>query len=604
MKPRFAIIALAIFGTGMVSALADAPVWTGNSSVTYSIRDLDNFDPRSYPYTRWGNQMDSANFSGSNTLFFSNLTLMHENDNLDQDSWDLFLSSSNSSLNRVMFPGTSTWDWGNGQVSFSDSGNRILFRYLHFLPVPEEPAGAQLPAGASKIIFIIHGWNPDGNADPFASAHFSSLYTNLTNATAGTDWTVFRYDWASDADTGDTLFPVTDPSEASEHGHQHGQHLGDLLFQRNQDLTNVHLIAHSAGGWVARGAARNLLNLNPNIHVEVTLLDPFMPSAVFLNDSSLGKSIISNLDEDLSGTQLYLLENFYADEIAIGTQETFSWRAGVDLNHRLDGSGKPAKYDEHSGPVQWYADTILSASGTTVADLVSYDLATYGGRRSMFFNEPIVVLEPADSIASIGSTAAVSAQISTRDLQSFPGDSQSPAIAYQWYKWNGSEWLLVSGQTNADLQLPNAQADDSGNYLLRASNSAGQVATQSIDLSVVTTAYNTWISGYPGLPVEELNTDDDFDGDNHSNFFEYAHNLSPLVANTAPVFENLQEDGLLKLIYERFRSDVTYIVEVSADLETWTTVGVDQGSTEMGPVVASVPIPPGGAVRFLRLSIE
>ena len=547
--------------------------------------------------------MDGANFSGNNTLEFSSLTLMHDPGNLNQDTWDLFLSTSSSSLNRVLFPGAAVWDWINGDVTFSDNGNRELFRYLHFLSIPEEPGGGQLPEGATKIIFIIHGWNSGGNLDPFASAHWVDLYTNWVNATAGTDWTVFRYDWAADADTGSTLFPATDSTESAEHGHQHGQHLGDLLFERHEDLVNVQVIGHSAGSWLARGTARNLLDLNPNICVEVTILDPYMPSEIFLNDTSLSTAVMSNLETDLSGTAFYLLENYYADEITFGTNETFNWRAGVDLNYQLDGGGHPGTYDSHSGPVQWYADTVLSASGTPVANLASYDLATYGARRAMYFNEPIPILLPADTVAAIASTATVTSQFSTRDLQAFPGDSQSPAIGYQWYEWDGSDWLPVAGQTNANLEILNAQTSDSGFYRLMASNTAGKYTTESIELSIVPSGYLTWIGGFPGLPMVQWNPNDDYDGDSFDNWFEYAMDLGPLVANASPSVVLNNVAGVLELSYTRHRLDVTYTVETSTDMENWTTTGVNQGSMALGPVVASITLAPED-YRFLRLIVE
>ena len=93
------------------------------------------------------------------------------------------------------------------------------------------------------------------------------------------------------------------PTEAAENGHQHGQHLGDALYDRNPNITHVQLIAHSAGSWIARGTARNLLDLNPNIRVEFTLLDPFMPNATG-TDSSLGTSVMSDLIEILGNRQI------------------------------------------------------------------------------------------------------------------------------------------------------------------------------------------------------------------------------------------------------------------------------------------------------------
>ena len=221
----------------------------------------------------------------------------------------------------------------------------------------------------------------------------------------------------------------------------------------------------------------------------------------------------------------------------------------------------------------------------------------------MFFNEPIMVAPPIDSVVALASTATVPSQFSTRDQQAFPADSQSPAFTYQWYKWSGSDWLSLPGQTDADLHLVSAQAGDSGFYLLRASNSAGYHSSESIELSVVSPSYLTWVSSFPGLPLEERNPGDDFDGDSLSNWFEYATEQNPLFTATPPSVEISNEAGLLTLSYVRVRSDVTYIVQTSTDMENWTTAGVNQGSTGLGPVEATIPVAPG-EVRFLRLVVD
>jgi hypothetical protein len=501
-------------------------------------------------------------------------------------------------------------------VNFVGSGDFVLFRYLHFESELKEPSpqGRYLPSDATKLIIMIHGWNPDSHEDPFADnepstdrgAEFVDLYQNLLIQTENTDWEVFRYDWAADADTGNTIaFPLeANPTEAAEHGHQHGWHLGDLLCAKYPNLLNVHFIAHSAGSWVARGAARNLLDLNPNIRVQVTLLDPFMPNEILGNDSSLGEGVISMLDNQLSSTRLYKLENYYAVDFLFGTQEEFIWRNQTDINFRTDLLDAPFKYDEHSGPIQWYADTAANTPSQKVPGLEElYDLASYGWRQSMFSHEPDVTESPTDTTVAGSETINVSSIVSTRDEENYL-DGQSPPITFQWLKWNGSEWENLPDQTNQDLIIQESQESDAGHYGLLAANTAGVVGTKVVEVSVVPQSYFNWISEFAALPSDEKNPSDDFDQDGHSNLLEYSFAFNPTVPNDIhSLINTAATDESLDLSYERKRDDVTYIVETSTDLSEWTTDGIDHTESGIGQVTASVEIG-SDTRRFLRLRVE
>jgi hypothetical protein len=60
----------------------------------------------------------------------------------------------------------------------------------------------------------------------------------------------------------------------------------------------------------------------------------------------------------------------------------------------------------------------------------------------------------------------------------------TPPLAYQWFK-NG---VALSGQTESCLTIPAARADDSGEYSVRVTNSAGQSTSSPVSLTVDTAA--------------------------------------------------------------------------------------------------------------------
>ena len=113
------------------------------------------------------------------------------------------------------------------------------------------------------------------------------------------------------------------------------------------------------------------------------------------------------------------------------------------------------------------------------------------------------------------------------------------------------------------------------------------------------TAYEDWKSSH-GLPANAPNSDDN-DGDGWRNLLEYALNLNPQVAD-APLALTYSADGAnLTLSYVKWRSDVTYFVETSLDLQNWTRTGVTEVESG-GTVTASVPIETTH-IRFLRLGV-
>lgn len=219
----------------------------------------------------------------------------------------------------------------------------------------------------------------------------------------------------------------------------------------------------------------------------------------------------------------------------------------------------------------------------------------------MFFNEPEIINQPKDTAIDVGANLNVSPDIMTRDMRIFPYDHQSPPIFYQWYKWSGTDWLPVDGQTSKDLTVSVASEGDAGSYGLIAYNQAGIAATEAVEVVVIT--LSSWIDSFAEIPAAEATAEGDFDEDGFPHLFEYAFGMDPLVKETRPPIETKIEGGVLKVSYNRRRGDLTYTVQASRDLIQWDSVGVDQGSQALGPVVASVPMA-DESKRFLRIKIE
>lgn len=470
-----------LVGFGLSVAWADPPApdhtqkWK-NGKVSYGIADdiqdtnADGIahDNGAYPYAycRRGVQLDTKKPKNNGKLKFSFHRISGET--IDELQSNLFVLKKSFGPNGGPIAGSSELDWpttyepfnlnwtvdGYGTLTLkvpADGPRYFLYRYLHF---PNElkctsPNAVVTPISSpdssrTKLIVFIHGWNSGWADDMYSTQEWTDLYENWKDKLSENhlDWNIIRYDWHVDAATGGLLFSaksgdeakvdgqtIRNATEAAEISHMHGQHLGELLLYLFPSLEKVHFLAHSAGSWAARTAARQLL-LTSNVEVQVTLLDPFMPYEGGSDDTSLGKSIMDKLDSFGGNGHLYRLDNYYSiDDDAVGfalpgTQEVFDWRDGTDVNHQVSFVSAVPVYADHASPIQFYADSLIdkvkTPSGTGPSD--------FGWKKSMANEE----------LSSVGPTAAFSADRTSGDAplvvqftdQSTAGST--PIISWAW----------------------------------------------------------------------------------------------------------------------------------------------------------------------------
>jgi probable HAF family extracellular repeat protein len=168
--------------------------------------------------------------------------------------------------------------------------------------------------------------------------------------------------------------------------------------------------------------------------------------------------------------------------------------------------------------------------------------------------------------------------------------TSSPDPSYQWQisTDGGTSWsdlndgMAYSGSQNSTLQVSNTDTTQSGDeFRCIASDSGVNPTVTSPPATLAVYPVNSWngwllttfaaidvanpaIAGATATPAN----------DGLSNFLKYAFNLDPFVAESGNLPQPGIVNGQLVLVFQKLRPDVTYTVEASRDLATWSTQGV------------------------------
>lgn len=145
-------------------------------------------------------------------------------------------------------------------------------------------------------------------------------------------------------------------------------------------------------------------------------------------------------------------------------------------------------------------------------------------------------------------------------------------------------------------------------YRIRAANADAQSAPSTEADATTHTAYSQWKID-TGLGISALGNADP-DGDGINNLLEYAMAGDPNLGTSAPapvINIHQQGGGFLTLTFTRARADVTYVIQGSDDLSTWTDLATNPGAvSSVSPVTfvdavdLNVGTPPR---RFLRIRV-
>ncbi len=146
-------------------------------------------------------------------------------------------------------------------------------------------------------------------------------------------------------------------------------------------------------------------------------------------------------------------------------------------------------------------------------------------------------------------------------------------------------------------------------YRVRAfASSAWQDWSAAAEVTAEHSPLTTWRQTHFGTTQDSGDAADfaDPDQDGLPNLLEYALNSSPTSAADAPYPAAHVAGSRLHLTFLRARNDVTYIVEASSDLSSWTTIATNPGavSLDTAVTVADLVALSDHPRRFLRLRVS
>jgi hypothetical protein len=175
-------------------------------------------------------------------------------------------------------------------------------------------------------------------------------------------------------------------------------------------------------------------------------------------------------------------------------------------------------------------------------------------------------------------------------------------------------WTKVSGPGTVTFGTPAAAATTAtfstfGNYVLRLTATGTTTVSDQV-LVTAAESYDAWsvrtLGSVDPLIVGMIR---DPDRDGLQNILEYALGLNPANGSQAGLPVASRAGGFLTLTYQRYAgSGVTYLVEVSNDLVSWSSTSVTEsmtsatGTMQTWSAVDTVPVFSGGH-RYIRVRV-
>ncbi len=253
------------------------------------------------------------------------------------------------------------------------------------------------------------------------------------------------------------------------------------------------------------------------------------------------------------------------------TRNTATATTGSPITVRIYGHGNTGTTNTNPGTANWRIDDLTVAIGTVTA--------------------PTITLSPASQNAELGSTVTLGVTA-----------AGTAPFTYQWRK-DGTP--LATGGTGATLELVDIHPADTASYDVVVTNEAGSATSTAATLAVVRT-YAAWIGSWL-LSGDTAAATADPDGDGLPNLVEFALGLAPTAPNTTGLPALTLEGGeaVFRFTRPRIATGVTYLVQTSTDLLTWSPAAVSPSAETSTPDTETLVVrfPAASPRLFARLAV-
>jgi T5SS/PEP-CTERM-associated repeat protein len=236
---------------------------------------------------------------------------------------------------------------------------------------------------ARNLVIVTHGTNAD--ADAWAYPLATEMAKHIP---AGEQWEVAALDWRDFSAGGEDEFknlPAFDPWLAGSNAINIGESL--VRWYGNRQFDNVHILAHSAGAWLANAVADAFVPRGTNEKVHLTLFDPFAPNDGIHKQDSFGPLDVSH--GTLGASADFVDSYFHRHFAVLDTDYTLPNAVNIDLS-ALEMFINPI--GSHAFPYVWYSESAalpgstLGGYGAALSRLYDgMEFPAYGSRKGKLF---------------------------------------------------------------------------------------------------------------------------------------------------------------------------------------------------------------------------
>ncbi len=208
---------------------------------------------------------------------------------------------------------------------------------------------------------------------------------------------------------------------------------------------------------------------------------------------------------------------------------------------------------------------------------------------------PVVTTNPSNITVNPGANVSFTAAAT-----GYP----EPTVQWQVSTDGGANFTNIEGATTVPLSFEAVVSDNGNHDRALFTNSANSTSTTAATLTIIT-SYTTWQTRK--FSVEDIEAGlttptADFDSDGLANLLEYAFGADPKTPDVADIVPTVTHNPMqIAFPCDAACTDITYTVQSSSDLTTWTDIAKSIGGATTLPIDARSTVLDSGTLRTVTV---